>query len=366
MSLRDVPADDLYARLELPRDAGPEAIEIAWRSLLKRHHPDVAGESSLEAAKRINVAHDWLSDPDLRARYDRARGSGPRSGYAWTPRGRGAGDRRAAARGTARPAGRPRHTDPLAALRERDVRPPDLDLDSAPVADILDRASRLTVDELDRLALAEQPPIAFIASIRRFLPPERRTVLDGVEAAVAQRLPEAARGRPGIADAVTSVVQVLVLDGFLADSLTDPFRERVEERMTRGWDAAVGHRRYGPNTTEVAALVARARRLGEADVARVLDAARKARLGSVRWPRGTDPAEDEALRISVELAGQDAAAAIGDASLPINLEAAVRRVVANLAGVVALRPAYPASTYAALTEPFESTGLVAASTRPRR
>ncbi|TMD26722.1 MAG: J domain-containing protein, partial [Chloroflexi bacterium] len=216
VSLRDVPADDLYARLELPLDAAPEAIEIAWRSLLKRHHPDVAGESSLEAAKRINVAHDWLSDPDLRARYDRARGTGPRAGYAWTGRGRGASERRAGAHAAARPAERRRDADPLAAARDRDARPPDLDLGSAPVGAILDRAARLTADELDRLALAEQPPIAFIASIRRFLPPDRRTVLDGVEATVARRLPDAARARPGIADAVTSVVQVLVLDGFLA------------------------------------------------------------------------------------------------------------------------------------------------------
>src|SRR6185295_8359574 len=70
----ELPTDDLYARLELPPDAAPEAIEIAWRALLKVHHPDVAGEASLEIAKRINIAHDWLADPDLRARYDRSRG----------------------------------------------------------------------------------------------------------------------------------------------------------------------------------------------------------------------------------------------------------------------------------------------------
>ena len=42
-----VPEDDLYARLELPRDATFETIEIAWRALLKRHHPDVAGREIL-------------------------------------------------------------------------------------------------------------------------------------------------------------------------------------------------------------------------------------------------------------------------------------------------------------------------------
>src|SRR6186997_3306950 len=69
-----LPADDLYARLEIAVDASPEVVEVAWRSLLRRHHPDVAGPDGLERSKRINVAHDWLSDPELRARYDRERG----------------------------------------------------------------------------------------------------------------------------------------------------------------------------------------------------------------------------------------------------------------------------------------------------
>src|SRR5438093_7780267 len=103
MTARDIPADDLYARLELPAGAAPEAIEIAWRALLKRHNPDVAGEASLEIAKRINVAHDWLSDPELKARYDRARLRPVRGlgGGARTPGGpmrRGMAPRRSAAR----------------------------------------------------------------------------------------------------------------------------------------------------------------------------------------------------------------------------------------------------------------------------
>ena len=40
-----VPDDDLYARLGLEPEATPEAIELAWRALLRRHHPDVAGDS---------------------------------------------------------------------------------------------------------------------------------------------------------------------------------------------------------------------------------------------------------------------------------------------------------------------------------
>src|SRR5436305_14528496 len=84
-----VPEDDLYARLEVPSDATFEAIEIAWRALLKRHHPDVAGGDGLELAKRINVAHDWLGDAQLRARYDEERyheshrRRAPREAAAW-------------------------------------------------------------------------------------------------------------------------------------------------------------------------------------------------------------------------------------------------------------------------------------------
>ena len=95
---RLVPDDDLYARLEVALDASPEAIELAWRALLKRHHPDVAGDDAeaLDRAKRINVAHDWLSDPALRARYDADRlGLAPRPPAAPA----GAGYRPRAARG---------------------------------------------------------------------------------------------------------------------------------------------------------------------------------------------------------------------------------------------------------------------------
>ena len=140
-----LPGDDLYARLGVPRDASPEAIELAWRALLRKHHPDVAGPKALELAKRINVAHDWLSDPDLRRRYDREHASGirtgrpPRAGPDWSTPQR-------------RPVRRPPTTAEL-------------------VASVVDRVGRLTTDELDRLALAEPAPIAFLATLRQFVPP---------------------------------------------------------------------------------------------------------------------------------------------------------------------------------------------------
>jgi len=153
-----LPADDLYARLEVPVDASAEVIEVAWRSLLRRHHPDVAGPDGLERAKRINVAHDWLSDPDLRIHYDRERGirrsireTGGRAPR--TPTAGGTPTESQPVRPGARPRRRP--LDPAEAL-----------------ARFYDRVAELTPDEIDRLAFADPTPIAFRAAIDRFLPDE--------------------------------------------------------------------------------------------------------------------------------------------------------------------------------------------------
>lgn len=80
MTRESIPRFDLYAELEVSRSAAPESIEAAHRAMAKRHHPDVAlatgaATSVIDAEariKRINVARDWLLDPERRARYDRA------------------------------------------------------------------------------------------------------------------------------------------------------------------------------------------------------------------------------------------------------------------------------------------------------
>jgi hypothetical protein len=337
----DLPTEDLYGRLHLPPDAAPEAIEIAWRALLKLHHPDVAGEASLETAKRINIAHDWLSDPDLRARYDRSRED----------------DRRRPSRSTAPSASRsgppPRRTRSADRARARhdredEWRPADLDLASPTVVAFLDRVAALEPDEIDRLGLAETPPLAFVASIRRFLGPTRVAMLEGVEQRVAERLPSAARAQPAAHDAVTSFGQYLVLEGFLGDLLSEPFLERVEERMTRGWLAAVGRKRYGPRTTDVRALIVRARRLTPAEGTSLFTAATALGLTDRLWPHGTDPDEDDVLRVSATLAARDATEAARTAGATARTQGAV----ASFARVLALAPAFGPTETARLVRPW--------------
>ena len=66
-------AEDPYTILGVPREAKPEAIKAAYRKLARRHHPDLnPGKPEAEARfKTVSAAHDILSDPEKRGRFDR-------------------------------------------------------------------------------------------------------------------------------------------------------------------------------------------------------------------------------------------------------------------------------------------------------
>jgi DnaJ domain len=59
---------DLYAALDLPRDAPPDAIRRAYRRAAKRAHPDTGGSATKFAL--VKLAHDTLGDANRRAHYD--------------------------------------------------------------------------------------------------------------------------------------------------------------------------------------------------------------------------------------------------------------------------------------------------------
>jgi hypothetical protein len=345
-----VPDDDLYARLEVGPDASPEAIELAWRALLKRHHPDVAGDgpAALDRAKRINVAHDWLSDRALRSRYDADRlgtasvvaGGARRPGYrprvSRTPWARQPASRASSSGGARRP-----------------TRP---DLGRGTPAErltrFLDRVGRLSPDELDRLAAAEPPPIAFLATIRRFVTPEARDAFADVEVALAARVPRERWAEAGLREGLLGVAAELVLAPFLDDTLAEPFRSRARERLLRAWDASLDQPRYGPNSTEVAAVRDRVAALPADEVAAFVRASHGVAGDERPWPASLDRDEDEALRISAVLAARDTAAAIPVAGLTPTGASRARRLAARLGHVVALQHAFAPATYATLVGPF--------------
>jgi len=65
-------AGDYYETLGVSRDADKEEIKRAYRRLARKYHPDVNKEPGAEERfKEINRAYEVLSEPEIRARYDR-------------------------------------------------------------------------------------------------------------------------------------------------------------------------------------------------------------------------------------------------------------------------------------------------------
>jgi curved DNA-binding protein len=62
---------DYYEVLGVPRDADEDRLKKAFRSLARKHHPDVSKDEGAEARfKEVNEAYSVLSDPEKRRKYD--------------------------------------------------------------------------------------------------------------------------------------------------------------------------------------------------------------------------------------------------------------------------------------------------------
>ena len=63
-----------YDILEVSKNASPEIIEKAYKTLVKKYHPDLQKDSDKnkyeEKIKKINEAYDILSDSEKRKNYD--------------------------------------------------------------------------------------------------------------------------------------------------------------------------------------------------------------------------------------------------------------------------------------------------------
>ena len=129
---------------------------------------------------------------------------------------------------------------------------------------MVERVGRLTVDELDRLALAEPAPIAFLATLRQFVQPDLERTLDDAEREAIAALPARRAAMAPIRDAVVGRLADVIIGDVLEEILGDP-AALVGARTPDAWlgfggrAAALRSRRRPPSRTMLERL-ARPRR----------------------------------------------------------------------------------------------------------
>jgi len=65
--------EDFYTTLGVTRTSEHWLIQLRYRTLMRRYHPDAGIEPDTARAQRINEAYDVLGDPQKRRRYDAQR-----------------------------------------------------------------------------------------------------------------------------------------------------------------------------------------------------------------------------------------------------------------------------------------------------
>lgn len=84
---------DYYEILSIDKSTNAEEIRKAYRKLARKYHPDVNpnDQAAAERFKALNEAHQVLTDPEARAKYDRLRvswenhqRSGTQEGFDWS------------------------------------------------------------------------------------------------------------------------------------------------------------------------------------------------------------------------------------------------------------------------------------------
>jgi curved DNA-binding protein len=72
---------DYYNTLGISKDATPDEIKRAFRSLASKHHPDKGGDTA--TFQKVQEAYATLSDPEKRAAYDNPSPFGKNSDGSW-------------------------------------------------------------------------------------------------------------------------------------------------------------------------------------------------------------------------------------------------------------------------------------------
>jgi len=251
--MAELPPFDPFQVLGVEPDADEVVIQLAYRARIREAHPDVAGAAGLEISKRLNVARDWLLDPDRRARlgHPRASGSpqaGPESAAPGGPRRR-------------------RH-----ARTRRVFDPQDLGPRTAEIHAFLASIGSLSPDERARVnySLGDAPP-PDLEGYRIYLDPDlwsrSQALRDEVERVWEYGYDEPAPDVPGLGRLLPTgllvanlYAQWILLESFFREELSGlavrgvRVADTLALRCTAPWISSIGQRRYGPRQDEVMAF----------------------------------------------------------------------------------------------------------------
>ena len=281
------PDFDPYELLGVDATADAATIDRAYKSRIRHVHPDIAGIAGLDETKRLNIAREWLLDPELRVQLPKpARRWGARRSGSPTP---AAGPPTSTAEPPPAPAAAsPRDTswywDGAAAPPPR----PSWDYDPAfddpltfdfgawteQLRGFFTSIRSLASDERSRVtySLGDELPLfvdAFKDLVSERMWARSQALGDAIERVWRERLDEAPpllfpRGRVfgnGIVVA-NAYAQWLLLGDAISQKLRDPAAIRaLENRATAPWVASVGHARYAGHQREVVAFLDEARTL---------------------------------------------------------------------------------------------------------
>jgi curved DNA-binding protein CbpA len=351
-----LPGFDPYELLGVDALADAATIDRAYKARIRHVHPDIAGLAGLDETKRLNIAREWLLDPELRerlpkpsprwSRFRRRSGASASAGPASEPQAAPA-DEPPPARppwSEPPPGPRPRRSskaestdwywagEPAPPPRPAWAYHPDLDdplaFDYGPATDELraffDLIRGLTADERARVTycLGEELPVPFeafeeLVGARAWARSE--ALSDAIERVWRERVDESPpllfpRGRVfgnGIVVA-NAYAQWRLLGDIIAQKTHDPLAvAALEQRCTLPWAASVGHSRFGRYEAQVVACLDDARRLTPAQAERLSRAWERDMGGFLYGRPGEDwfPGSLDHLRpdlVSARLAAVDA------------------------------------------------------------
>jgi hypothetical protein len=265
----DGPGFDPFKVLGVGVDADAVVIQLAYRARIRAVHPDIAGPAGLEAAKRLNLARDWLLDHERRVRLQAPtvpQPPRPASRTPWTRGGRGV-------------RGWPRRRWASWASTPKRSHAADYGRRSEPLRSFLRTIQGLTADERARVnySLGDGRPPSFDA-YQRYLNPElasaSRALRDEVERAWEQGVDEPApfvhplgRILPSGFLVANAYAQWMLLGDVLREELGDAafgneqLWDSLAVRCRSPWEGSVGQARYGPHAARVTAFMGAARRL---------------------------------------------------------------------------------------------------------